>query len=146
MHLRQQAIATVIFIFVSLLFRDSSISFTNERKSSNNFHAPTPLGNQLALIKVIEFLVFTHVMRRPCWCTKQWQNVAQVLHNNRIKFPSAIVLYTNRVAVTSRENQELSQLRVVCIFFFFYTCRLYGNPPGKLAPPVRPGMTVNLLW
>ena len=32
------------------------------------------------------FLVFTHVMRRPCWCTKQWQNVAQVLHNNRIKF------------------------------------------------------------
>ena len=26
-------------------------------------------------------------MRRPCWCTKQWQNVAQVLHNNRIKFP-----------------------------------------------------------
>ena len=33
------------------------------------------------------FLVFTHVMRRPCWCTKQWQNVAQVLHNNRIKFP-----------------------------------------------------------
>ena len=26
-------------------------------------------------------------MRRPCWCTKQWQNVAQVLHNNRIKVP-----------------------------------------------------------
>ena len=26
-------------------------------------------------------------MRRPCWCTKQWQNVAQVLHNNRIKLP-----------------------------------------------------------
>ena len=26
-------------------------------------------------------------MRRPCWCTKQWQNVAQVLHNKRIKFP-----------------------------------------------------------
>ena len=25
-------------------------------------------------------------MRRPCWCAKQWQNVAQVLHNNRIKF------------------------------------------------------------
>ena len=26
-------------------------------------------------------------MRRPYWCTKKWQNVAQVLHNNRIKFP-----------------------------------------------------------
>ena len=35
------------------------------------------------------FLVFTHVMRRPCWCTKQWENVAHVLHNNRIKFPKA---------------------------------------------------------
>ena len=33
------------------------------------------------------FLVFTHLMRRPCWCTKQWQNVAKVLHKNRIKFP-----------------------------------------------------------
>ena len=32
-------------------------------------------------------LGFTHVMRWPCWCTKLWQNVAQVLHNNRIKFP-----------------------------------------------------------
>ena len=33
-------------------------------------------------------LVFTQVMRRPCCCTKQWQNVAHVLHNNRIKFPN----------------------------------------------------------
>ncbi|XP_067036746.1 Golgi-associated plant pathogenesis-related protein 1-like isoform X2 [Acropora muricata] len=24
--------------------------------------------------------------------------------------------------------------------------RLYGNQPGKLAPPIRPGLTVNLLW
>ena len=32
-------------------------------------------------------LVFTHVMRRPCWCTKQWQNVAHVLRNSNIKFP-----------------------------------------------------------
>ena len=30
---------------------------------------------------------FHYVMRRPCWCTKQWQNVAQALHNNGIKFP-----------------------------------------------------------
>ena len=40
------------------------------------------------------FLVFTHVMRRPCWpCTKQWQNVAQVLHNNSIKFPKDCFRY-----------------------------------------------------
>ena len=61
------------------------------------------------------FLVFTHVMKRPCWCTKQWENVAHVLHNNRIKFPKdflAIVLYTNMAAVTSHENRELKQ-RVV---------------------------------
>ena len=31
------------------------------------------------------YLVFTEVMRRPCRCTKQWQNVAQVLLGNRIK-------------------------------------------------------------
>ena len=33
------------------------------------------------------FLVFSHVMRLPFWYTKEWQNFAQVLHNNRIKFP-----------------------------------------------------------
>ena len=32
-------------------------------------------------------------MRLPCWCTKQWQNVAQVLHNNRIKFPKDFFHY-----------------------------------------------------
>ena len=51
------------------------------------------------------YLVFTHVMRRPCWCTKQWENAAQVLHNNRNNF-FAIVLYTNMAAVTSRANRE----------------------------------------
>ena len=34
-----------------------------------------------------QFLVFSHVTRRPCWYTKQWQKIAQVLHNNSIKFP-----------------------------------------------------------
>ena len=46
-------------------------------------------------------------MRRPCWCTKQWQNVTHILHNNRIKFPKylfTIVLYPNMAAVTSCEN------------------------------------------
>jgi len=46
----------------------------------------------LGKIRVRVFLVFTHVMRRPCWCTKQCQNVAQVLHNNRIKFPKDFFL------------------------------------------------------
>ena len=32
------------------------------------------------------FLVFSLVIRRPYWCTQQRQNVAQVLHKNRIKF------------------------------------------------------------
>ena len=51
------------------------------------------------------FLVFTHVMRRPCWCIKQGQNVLKFC----IKFPKdvfAIFLYTNMAAVTSHENQE----------------------------------------
>ena len=39
------------------------------------------------------FLLLTHVMRRPCWCLKQWQNVAQVLHNNEIKFPKDFFRY-----------------------------------------------------
>ena len=44
--------------------------------------------NLIWLLGYMKFLlVFTHLMRRPCWCTKQWQNVAHVLHNNRIKFP-----------------------------------------------------------
>ena len=57
-----------------------------------------------------KFLVFTHMMRQPCWCTQQWQNVAQNLHDNKVKFPKeffAIVLCINMAAVTSRENPEL---------------------------------------
>ena len=48
-------------------------------------------------------------MRRLIWCTKQWQNIAQVLHNDRLTFPKdlfAILLYTNMVTVTSRENRK----------------------------------------
>ena len=37
-----------------------------------------------------KFLVFTHVMRLSCWCTK---HVAQVLHNNRIDFPKEFFRY-----------------------------------------------------
>ena len=53
-----------------------------------------------------ELLVFTHVMRRPCWCTKQWQNVAQVLHNNRIKFPKDYFRYCSVHQHGRRANQE----------------------------------------
>ena len=33
------------------------------------------------------------MMRLPCWCAKQWHNVAQVFHNNRIKFPKGFFRY-----------------------------------------------------
>ena len=36
---------------------------------------------------------FSLTHSRPCWCTKQWQNVAPVLHNNRIKFPKDYLHY-----------------------------------------------------
>ena len=38
-----------------------------------------------------------------------YKTMAQVLHNNRIKFPKdifALVLYTNMATVISRENRE----------------------------------------
>lgn len=54
--------------------------------------------------EAIESLVFSHVMRPPCWCSKQWQNIAHVLHNVSIKF--AIVQYTNMTTVTSHESRE----------------------------------------
>ena len=49
----------------------------------------TPYYRSPCILKLrdIVFLIFTHVMRRPCWCAKHWQNVAQVLHNYRIKVP-----------------------------------------------------------
>ena len=44
---------------------------------------------------IVLFLGFIHVMRRPCWCTEQWQNVAQVLHNNTIKSLEEFFLYSS---------------------------------------------------
>ena len=52
---------------------------------SYNWTSPSP--HIWCTAELFQFLVVTQVMRRPCWCTKQWQNVAQVLHNNRIKVP-----------------------------------------------------------
>ena len=39
------------------------------------------------------FLFCIHVMRPPCWCTKQKEKAPQVLHNNRVKFPKDISLH-----------------------------------------------------
>ena len=74
--------------------------------------------NEISLKTFSIFLVFTHVMRRPCWCTKQWQNVARVLHNNRIKFPKDFFRYCSvhqhgRRDVTWKPRIELKLCTVV---------------------------------
>ena len=46
---------------------------------------PKPLTR--CILNNLLFLGCTHMMRRACWCAKQLQNVAQVLHNSRIKYP-----------------------------------------------------------
>ena len=38
-------------------------------------------------------MVFNHVIRRPCWRTKQWQIMAHVLQNNGVKFPQNFFLF-----------------------------------------------------
>ena len=50
------------------------------------------------------FLVFTHVMRRPYWCTEQWQNVAQVLDNNGIKVPKEFFRYCSELQHGRRDG------------------------------------------
>ena len=66
------------------------------------------------LIESTQFLVLIHVRRRPCWCTKQTQNIPQVkfciiteLHSQ--KTFSAIALYTNMAAVTLHENRDYAE-------------------------------------
>ena len=48
-----------------------------------------------------EFLVFTHVMRRPCWMLLKF---CIIIESNSQKNFFAIVLYTNMGAVTSRKK------------------------------------------
>ena len=62
-------------------FKNAMLAYSAELRSSTGV-----LGFQTFKLAFL-FLGCTHVMRRTCWCTKQWQNVAQVLHNNRTKFP-----------------------------------------------------------
>ena len=73
-----------------------------------HLHAVTVVRSPLLLI----FLVFTHLIRRPCWCTKQWQMSLKfciMIERNSQKTYFAFVLYTNMAAVTSRENREYGQ-------------------------------------
>ena len=60
------------------------------------------------------------MIRRPCSCTKQKQNVARVLYNNRDKFPKD-VFYTNMAAMTSEVFAALNLVREGYVSIFFRT-------------------------
>lgn len=83
-------------------------------------------------------------MRRPCCCTKQWQNVAQVLDNNIIKFPKDFLSYcsVNQHGHMKTENAEVKHFsrRLVnpyrglfdnqVLFFFFLYTRISASLKG----------------
>ena len=46
-----------------------------------------------AKLKIVLQMVYNQVIRRPCWCTKQQQIMAHVLHNDTVKFPKDFVLF-----------------------------------------------------
>ena len=87
-------------------------------------------------LSVTQFLVCTHVIRRPCWCTKQKQNVARVLYNNnnnnnnnnRDKFPKD-VFYTNMAAMTSEVFPALNLVRGGYVSIFFQRGFWFSYPP-----------------
>ena len=69
------------------------------------------------------FLVFTHVMRRPCWCTKNGKMSLKfciIIESNSQKTFYVIVLYTNMAPVTSRENRELRVRKDLPLQFRLY--------------------------
>ena len=59
----------------------------------HNFLHAVLLSRKKSVYQLSIFLVFTLVIRRPYWCIEQRQNVSQVLHNNRIKFPKEFFRY-----------------------------------------------------
>ena len=75
-------------------------------------------------------LVFIHVMRRLFWCTKQWQNVAHVSHNSRIKFPKDFFGYFSvhqqgrRDVQTENNSLDLQEANLQDI-------RQYSNRPKR---------------
>ena len=93
------------------------------------------------------FLVFTHVMRRPCWCTKQWQNVAQVLRNNRIKFPTW-PLWRRMKTERSRQRQRNLAQHFLSIrninLIYLPTCKTTRNKKQNISKQTssRSGLSV----
>ena len=64
--------------------------------------------NMYSIMKTLLILDF-HSCDETAMLVYKTMAMAQVLHNNRIKFPKDIfapVLYTNMAAVISRENRE----------------------------------------
>ena len=63
------------------------------------------------------FLVFIHVMRRPCWCTKQWQRlkVCIIIESNSQK-TFALVLYTNMAAVISHKTENKKKTALIWMY------------------------------
>ena len=64
--------------------------------------------NMYSIMKTLLILGF-HSCDETAMLVYKTMAMAQVLHNNRIKFPTdifALVLYSNMAAVISRENRE----------------------------------------
>ena len=100
------------------------------RVSMHQYSSSSHIDQSCLLAGVALQMVCSHVMRRPCWWTKQQQIMARILHNNRVKFPKdffSIVLSTNMAAMTSSENHLLQppflplflslSFRFPCVFF-----------------------------
>lgn len=67
-----------------------------------------------------QFLDCNHVMKRPYWLSKQWQNVAQGLHNNTVKF--SIEFFVNMAAGKSHASHQYcffmtngNTVRLICL-------------------------------
>ena len=101
-------------------------------------------------------MVFNHVIRRPCWCTKQWQIMAHDLHSNRVNSQKTLfsfVLCSNMVAMTSSQNhpylvlvdvsshsvEERNILQTVLLSFFIFSM------PSKLITAVIQFMFLSII-
>ena len=102
-----------LFLLNSTLLNYQTKTFFHHINMTNFWHLATQIWPIVAKVhspSLLQFSRFSLTRWEACWCTKQWQNSSQVLHNDRIKFQMnffAIVLNTNVATVTSCENQEL---------------------------------------
>ena len=87
--------------------------------------------NNCTHLFLAQFLVCIHVIRRPCWCTKQKKNIARVLYNNRAKFLKD-VFYTNMAAMTSEVFAALNLVRGGYVSIFFPQGFWFSYPPIPL--------------